>query len=189
MNYVEVQAQVAQWMNRSDLTDMIPDFIALTEERMNRDLRTRSMETNLTETAIVDGAITPASDVLDVKLIWPTGSDSNPIKAQSLEAVVASDDSATPTVYAWRGSDLVFDGGGSVEGVLYTRIPALATAATNWVSQNAASLYLFGALAEAKLYVGDDAGAQTWIARFLDGVDQLNGNDNRKAGPLVARAR
>ena len=189
MNYVEVQAQVAQWMNRDDLTAMIPDFIVLTEERMNRALRTRKMETVLSETAIIGGAITPASDVVDVKLIWPTGSDQCPLKAQALEAVVDSDDTGTPTVYAWRGSDLVFDGGGSVEGVLYTRIPALATAATNWVSQTAASLYLFGALAEAKLYVGDEAGAQTWLARFLDGIDQLNGNDNRRAGPLVARAR
>lgn len=46
LDYVEVQAQVANWMNRDDLTAMIPDFIVLTEERMNRDLRTRQMETD-----------------------------------------------------------------------------------------------------------------------------------------------
>ena len=189
MNYVEVQAQVANWMNRDDLTAMIPDFIVLTEERMNRALRTRQMETVLAETAITDGDITPASDVIDVKLLWPTGSDQNPLKAQALEAVVDSDATGTPTVFAWRGSDLVFDGGGSVEGVLYTRIPALATAATNWVSQTAASLYLFGALAEAKLYVGDGEGAAMWDGRFQSLLDELNGNDQRRSGPLVARPR
>ena len=39
--YAELKSAVATWINRSDLTIQIPDFISLTEANMNRTLRTR----------------------------------------------------------------------------------------------------------------------------------------------------
>lgn len=186
MNYTQLSAQVAQWMNRDDLTARIPDFIALTEERLNRHLRVRQMETTLAATAITDNTVTPAADVLDVKVLW-VPSENQSLTAQSLESVVAAGGDGIPTMYAWDGASLRFDGAGDVQGVLYVRIPALATAATNWVSDTAPSLYLFGALAEAALYVGDDP--SLWQARFDQALSELQGNDQRRAGPLVARAR
>lgn len=189
MNYAELLTKVSAWMNRDDLTAMIPDFVELAEERMNRYLRVRQMELALTATAIVDNKITPADDVIDAKVLWVPNFEAVPLKAQSLESVVANGPDGTPTMYAWSGANLQFDGGSSVQGVLYVRVPALATASTNWLSEQAPSLYLFGAMAEAKLYVGDDAGAANWGARFQQVLDDLNGNDKRRAGPLVARAR
>lgn len=189
MTYAELVSKVATWMNRDDLTAMIPDFVELAEERMNRYLRVRQMELALTATAIVDNKITPAADVIDAKVLWVPGFEAVPLKAQSLESVVANGPDGYPTMYAWSAGDLFFDGGGDVQGVLYQRIPVLATASTNWASIDAPSLYLFGAMAEAKLYVGDDAGAANWGARFQQVLDDLNGNDKRRSGPLVARAR
>ena len=37
--YATLQTAVANWLDRSDLTDRIPEFIALAEARMNRNLR------------------------------------------------------------------------------------------------------------------------------------------------------
>ena len=42
-NYTELQASVADFLNRSDLTAVIPDFITLCEADLNRQLRTREM--------------------------------------------------------------------------------------------------------------------------------------------------
>lgn len=187
MNYTQLSAQVAQWMNRDDLTARIPDFIALTEERLNRHLRVRQMETTLAATAITNNTITPAADVLDVKTLWVPNYERNPLVAQSLESVVASGGDGIPTMYAMDGADLRFDGAGDVQGVLYARIPALASATTNWVSEGPWSLYLFGALVEAALYVGDDP--SVWQMRFDQALAEVQGNDQRRAGPLVARAR
>ncbi len=189
MTYAELQAKVAAWMNRDDLTAMIPGFIELAEERMNRVLRVRQMELVLPATAITDNQITPAADVIDAKVLWVPNFEATPLKAQALESVVANGSTGMPSLYAWSGGNFYFDGGGSVQGVLYVRIPALATALTNWLSVAAPSLYLFGALAEAKLYVGDDAGAQGWNARFDQALQELIGNEQRRSGPLVARAR
>lgn len=187
MTYTELLAKVAQWMNRDDLTAIIPDFVQLAEERINRYLRVRQMELALTATPITDNVITPAADVLDVKLLWVQ--ESCPLKPQSLESVIANGLTGPATLYAWSGGTLFFDGGGDVQGVLYQRIPALVTASTTWLSESAPSLYLFGALAEAKLYVGDDMSAQAWDGRFQALLGELNGNDKRRPDSLVARAR
>ena len=42
--YNELKTSIANWADRDDLTNFIPDFIALTEARFNRALRLRSME-------------------------------------------------------------------------------------------------------------------------------------------------
>ena len=42
--YVELQAAAANWLVRADLTTRIPEFIALAEARLNRTLRARLAE-------------------------------------------------------------------------------------------------------------------------------------------------
>lgn len=189
MNYADISARVADWINRSDLSVRIPDFIALTEERMNRALRVRQMESSLAATDITDNLIAPGSDVIDVKALWVPNYEGTPLKPQTLESVIAGGYQGTPTMYAWDGADLRFDGAGSVQGVLYVRIPALATATTNWVSEGPWSLYLWGALMEASLFVKNATDAATWEGRFLQVLGEIQGNDQRRSGPMVARAR
>lgn len=189
MNYADISAKVADWINRSDLTARIPDFIALAEERMNRALRVRQMESSLAATAITNNRITPAANVMDVKALWVPNYERTPLKPQGLESVIAGGYQGTPTMYAWDGADLRFDGAGDVQGVLYVRIPALATAITNWVSEGPWSLYLWGALMEASLFVKNDADAATWEGRFIQVLEEVRGNDQRRSGPMVARAR
>ena len=46
--YDELKTAVANWLDRDDLTDRIPEFISLAEARFNRVLRLRSMETKQT---------------------------------------------------------------------------------------------------------------------------------------------
>ena len=42
-NYTELQASIADFLNRSDLTLVIPDFITMAEADMNRTLRIKDM--------------------------------------------------------------------------------------------------------------------------------------------------
>ena len=51
--YSDLKTSVANYLNRDDLTSVIPDFISLTENRMNRDLRVRAnmKRANTTTTA------------------------------------------------------------------------------------------------------------------------------------------
>lgn len=187
MNYATLQAQVADWMHRVDLTSAIPSFIELAEEQINRTLRVRQMEVVLPATAIANNIITPNPDVVDVKELWLSGQANNEIKPQSLKTVVVDKTYSLPTLYAWQGLNLYFNGAGSVEGVLYERVPAIATANSNWLSENHPSVYLWGALMFAKMYIEADHSFAE--AKFLKAMDEVSGNDQRRFGSLVARAR
>ena len=51
-NYTELKTAVANWLDRDDLTDRIPEFIALAESRFNRLLRIRAMESKQTASTV-----------------------------------------------------------------------------------------------------------------------------------------
>jgi hypothetical protein len=190
--YAELQTAIANWLNRSDLTAIIPDFIALAEERMNRTLRVRQMETELDATAITDNRIAVPADTAAVKTLWLPNYEATPLKTQSFESVLAKGREGMPTAYAWQGSDFYFDGSGDVQGVLYEKIPALSDSNTsNWLLAAHPSSYLFGALYEAAVYVKDVDSAIGFNQRFTATLDEIAGGDKRDtlSGPLVARAR
>ncbi len=48
MSYTTLQADIASYMHRSDLTEIIPTWIALAEARINRDLRVPEMAVEAT---------------------------------------------------------------------------------------------------------------------------------------------
>ena len=62
--FAELKTAAANWLDRSDLTDRIPEFISLAEARFNRVLRIRDMET-------VSTAISTAAGTREYSL--PTG--------------------------------------------------------------------------------------------------------------------
>lgn len=187
MNYATLLTTIADWSHRTDLTAQIPSFIELAEERINRALRVRQMETVLVATPITNNIITPTADIVDVKLLWPSGYPNCEIKPQSLSTVLAGDMMSTATLYAWQGLDLRFNGSGDVEGVLYSKVPSIATAGTTWLGDSAPSLYLYGALVQLAIFTKDDP--MTWQALFDQTITEVNGNDQRRFGSLVARAR
>jgi hypothetical protein len=191
-NYASIQASVRNWLNRSDLTALVPDFITLAEERLNRMLRVRQMEVPLAPTGTVDGAISVPVGTVGIKSLWVDGLQTCPLSAQSFDFVKSRPSSGTPSVYAWQGEDLVFDGEGTIAGVLYQRIPSLSDSnLSNWLLTDAPSAYLFGALREAFDYTRNDTERDRWGARLDQVIAELSGTDcrNRFGGPLQARVR
>ena len=52
--YTDLQASVANWLHRTDLTDVIPDLIVLAEARIARDLRLRSQVVSTTLSTVAN---------------------------------------------------------------------------------------------------------------------------------------
>lgn len=57
--YTELKTSIADWLNRTDLTSTIPDFISLAEAQIERQLRTRQMLTRTTLTIDAEFESTP----------------------------------------------------------------------------------------------------------------------------------
>ena len=77
-SYTSLQATIADYLARSDLTAQIPEFIRLGEERLRRDLRIRQMIKVATTTLTTgDSTVEIPSDFLRMKDLHIQG---NPVK-------------------------------------------------------------------------------------------------------------
>lgn len=190
-NYSELQAAVGNYLHRGDLTARFDDFLVLAEERINRIVRCREMETTLTPTAIASNTIAVPTGTVGVKALWLSGYETSPLKAMPFNRLRQQGTEGVAANYAWVGSSLYFDGSGTVTGILYAKVPALtSSASTNWLLTAHPSAYLWGVVTEALAYVMDDTRAMAADARFLAAAREINGSDQRDrfSGPLTVRA-
>lgn len=174
-NYADLLSAVAGWLNRTDLTATIPDFIKLAEAEFNRKLRTIEMEARTTLTLVSDTYALPA-DFL--------GARSLSIANTALEYVPPSeifDDTGTgtyPTRYTVTDGAFFFrpaPSSGSVALEYYQSIPALTSGnTTNWLMTKHPDLYLFGTCAQAEFYLVNDQRVPLWKARTEELIEQIN---------------
>jgi hypothetical protein len=191
-DYDSLKAAIALWLHRSDLTDVIPTFIALAEERINRQLRVRDMETELAETAISDGVIAVPSGVLAVKSLWLPDRENYELEYMPFGQLKALNATDTPTHYSRQGGYFYFNGTGTVQGILYEEVAALSDSnADNWLLLAHPSVYLRGAMVEAYIYLQDEKAMALHESAFQNALASVEGSDRRDAysGPLTARAR
>jgi len=201
--YTELKTSLADWLNRSDLTSVIPDFISLAEAQIERQLRTRQMivRANATFAAAAEYGTVP-DDFLETKSIKL---NTNPITALQFQTIDAMD-SLSNTTYLSSGKPLYFsvvgsqfrllpipDGAYTAELVYYAKLTKLSsTVATNFLLTQAPDVYLYGALLQAAPYLQDDARISVWSSLYAAGLEQLQIADDRgstSGGALMARAR
>lgn len=186
--YAGVQSAIANWLNRSDLTAVIPDFIALAELRFNRELRLNAQDSTATGTLSGQLLAIP-SDLVDLKRITVTANG----EEHDLRYVSPEDfdqyqpRSGKPFVYtSFTNNYRVAPGpDGEYPYTIYysARFPALATAGTNWLLENAPDVYLYGALLEAEPFLKNDARAQLWATAYQNSIKSLRELDENMRFP------
>ena len=187
--YSDLQTAVANWLNRTDLTSIIPDFITLAEGKIARDLRIRKQVTN-TSLSTVAGTqtVTLPSDFLEMENISLT--NTTPPAALSVVTPEIMDrkypngyTTGQPVVYAIVADTIQFgptpDAVYTVSLDYYQRFTALSTTPTNWLLTNYPSIYLFGALAEGASYLMNDQASAMWTQRYAQECDSLQAMDDQ----------
>ena len=201
--YTELKTSLADWLNRSDLTSVIPDFISLAEAQMERQLRTRQMivRANATFAAAAEYGTVP-DDFLETKSIKLNTNPITNLQFQTIDAM----DSLSNTTYLSSGKPLYFsvvgnqfrllpipDGEYTAELVYYAKLTKLSsTVATNFLLTQAPDVYLYGSLLQAAPYLQDDARISVWSSLYAAGLEQLQIADDRgstSGGAILARAR
>jgi len=166
--YSDLQAAVASWLARDDLTAVIPDFIVLFEAVANRRLRVRQMEADGVLTP-ANGTITLPSDFLSPRRVTVLGDPQvtlDHVAPDYLYRAYPTAAAGTPQVYTIAGSELRIRPTTTtpVNLAYYQRIPALSSS-VNWLFSAHADLYLFGALTEAQAFMADGEKAALWKGR------------------------
>ena len=187
--FAELKTAAANWLDRSDLTDRIPEFISLAEARFNRVLRIRDMETVSTAISTVAG----------------TREYSLPTRFVQMREFHLSTDPITPLSYItpemmsrmWAGSTtgkpqvftIIADNVrlGPSPDVVYTTsmhyyqaFAALSdSATTNDMLTNNPDVYLYGTLLEAEPFIMNDARVPLWLAAFEKAVSDIQNQDNK----------
>lgn len=191
--YGDLKTAVANWLERSDLTAVIPDFIALARSKAFRGdaaagvepLRIQPMVSSATVTITAGVGSLPARWLEFLSLRW-TGQDGPQLRfvpAQSFWSYAAAyENVSTPQYYTVEGSSLRVQttGNTTVSTVYYAAFSDLtADTDTDWILTNAPQVWLHGALAEAASYIGDDARQAKEATAFAGAVAALNRSDRR----------
>lgn len=192
--YDQLVSAVAAWLMRDDLTAVIPDFVALAEAQMARQLRLRVMMKRTTTTLDEAYELLPT----DFLQMWRLKLDDEPLRycpPELLTTYAEQYRGYPPQYYSIIGENLqvapgpLSGGTNSLELVYYARPPALsADNPTNRILTLHPDLYLYGALLQSAPYLGDDPRIQVWGALYgasLEAERAADGDAAIGAGPLV----
>ncbi len=162
--YTDLQAAIAAYLTRADLTAQIPGyFISLAEATLNRVLRSTRM-TNMESLSLAAGASSVAlsSDFIDAIDVQGPNAPLDKVSMDKLRSLRRYRMSlpGDPLYYAILGRTLEFAPplltGQALELTYYQQIPALSTAnTTNWLLTVAPDIYLYTSLLHAAPFLQD----------------------------------
>lgn len=179
--FAELKTNIADFLNRDDLTSAIPTFIALAEAQINRDLRHWKMQSRTSLTIDSEFEDLPADWLETISL---NAGNKYPLKLASRETIadkrMGSEDTAgTPEYYAHIADKFEFyptpDDTYTGDLLYFQKVPALSDSnTTNWLLSHSPDVYLYGSLIHTAAYLQEDARAATWAQLYGAAVQKLN---------------
>jgi hypothetical protein len=199
--YTELKASIADWLNRTDLTTTIPDFISLAEAQIERTLRTRQMIVRANASFDSEYGAVP-DDFLETKSLKLTSTNPlTPLAFLSIDDMDAARShytaSGRPRFFSVVGGQFRIsptpDAAYTTELIYFAKLAKLSsTVASNWLLTSSPDIYLYGSLLQAAPYLQDDARIQTWATLYERALNDLRTADDRGAssgGALLTRAK
>lgn len=206
-NYSTLQTAVANWLKRDDLTDYIPDLIALCEAQMNRDFINMNPPPRAMEYT-VSGTLTTTTTP-PATLAIPTGylgmkrfqlqiaGNYKSLKYKSPEQMAEYYSSGIPDYFTTNGDNFELGVPPSSDYAYsltyYKQMDSLATAenGVNWAITQAPDMYLYGTLAQSAPFLKNDSRLSTWAALYENcrsGVEMANRKDRQSGSSLQMRS-
>lgn len=183
--YTELKASVADWLNRTDLTDAIVDFIDLAEAELTRRVRRQTRTSTIYAAA---ATATPPSDMASPIAMWLSTDEvyrDVPLTICTPEMLRtrlarANGTTGRPTHVAYFDNDFWFapipDTSYDVIVLYNMQLTKLSTSPSlsNDILEHAPDAYLFGALLQASPYLEHDERIAVWQMKFDNAIEQLN---------------
>lgn len=190
--FSELKTAIADTLNRSDLTSVIPNFIVMCEAKCNRILRTRDQRTRNAAVSISsEYTAVPAAFRQAVKLKITSSSPTEPLafitpEEMDIKAAERVDATGLPIWYTIEGGYLRVnpapDTTYTAELVYYAGLTALSDSNTsNWLLSKHPDAYLYGSLVHSAPYLKDDERIAIWAGLFDAIISDINLEDQRSS--------
>lgn len=179
--YDGLQAEIADWLERSDATTRAPTWIAMCEARLKRLLRTR--DTVIRATAeISDEYSAVPTDFVAPRTMRLTASPFTPLQyltANQMAEIKAQLVAGPLAYYALIGEEFEFapipTAATQVELTYFAKFASLsATQPSNWVLAAHPDAYLHGSMMEAGVFYQDDDMVAKHEPLFGTAIDEIN---------------
>ncbi len=178
-SYATLQAAIADYLTRDDLTSYIPNFIQNAENKLYRSLNLRNEETALT-VSVSSGVAAVPNDFKALKYAYFDGAPVTPLEWVTLDELYSEyknrSDSSTPKLITREGSNFIFgpvSKDGTIKGIYYAKPDPLRTTDNNWYVTNAPEVLLYASLLEAEPFIVDDARIAVWQTFLRDAIETL----------------
>lgn len=190
--YTDLQAAVANWLHRTDLAAVIPDFILLAEKDFNRRLNVTGKETNYATTlnSTMQSVLLPADYATPVALWNEYNQPRWPVPFMVVAEMPKTTVMAMPCAWAIDGDTIVFDCPADQNYPLTLRyIQSLylkySVDGTSTMLSDYPDLYLYGTLAQSAPYMRDDTRLPMWQQQYEKILAAIKAEASRdKAAPL-----
>lgn len=196
--YAELKTAVQNWLERPDLSALIPDFIRLAETMINRDLRCRQNEKRI----YVSGGISeeffdiPSNflEMRNIEIEYRTDVDDPTTKTyvqkldymspEVVDIFYPSYTTRIPEVYTIHGNEFQLKPAPDQNYVLnmtywYKLTSFSSDSDSNSVLTNFPGVYLYGSLVSAAPYINDDEQLAKWIDMYNNEIITVNENDRK----------
>ena len=174
-NYSELKSAIADWLDRTDLTDSIPDFITLAETRHRRDFKIRRMETRVTANTIVDSEYYTLPDnfvaMRNIQLNTNPKTSLEYLTPEQMDRIHAGSTKGKPKAFSIIGNNIqlrpIPDSVYQIEMLYFKYFTPLSDSnTTNDMLTYHPDAYLYGALVEAEPYLQNDKRIQVWAGYY-----------------------
>jgi len=194
-NYSELKAAIADWLNRSDLTDSIPDFIVLAEARHKRDFKIRRMETRVTANTVADSEFYSLPDnyvaMRNIQLNTDPKTPLEYLTPEQMDRIYAGSAKGKPRAFSIIGNNIQLrptpDSAYQIEILYFKHFTALSDSnTTNDMLTHHPDAYLYGALVEAEPYLQNDKRIQVWSSYYDRAKNDIISSNERDRHSGVA---
>lgn len=193
-SYASLKTSIAAFLHRTDLTDMIPEFIADAENRIYNDLRVRAMEAAYSSTT---ASTTLPTGFLEWIFLYIDDDSEQKLSRRDAEWIYTRypdrSGGGKPVFFAREGDSLIFGPSPNstylLAGRYYKKLDALSDSnTTNWLITDAPELIRFAALAEASPYIMDDARVGLWEGKYQSMKQRIERSERResRSGSLLS---
>lgn len=198
--YAELKTAMANWLHKTDLTDRIPEFIAMAESEMFDELRLVEMESRETiTTSTTSRYISTPTRFLEMRRLHLTYStvlwELDPLTPEQMSEIYKSS-AGKPYKYCIMGNEIEFerlsDRAYSGEALIYQKPEALETTSTNAVLTRYPNLYLCKSMTYAEPYRVNDQRAPYWETKYMQLAKLANNaaeSSRYTQGPIAMRRK